>query len=165
MGRDNQARISKVKLMVEMSTLDSRSDNLAQRRLIVAKKYLRCEKAQAIHRAMQALEPPIICGVKTVYRDIEALEKLWRQELIRDGVAKKDKELAEIEEAEAECWLKYGATGGREWLAELRGWKERKAKMLGLDAPLQYQVDMVVEEESAKDRLAARIQTLAARVA
>jgi len=62
---------------------------------------------------------------------------MWRRELVTDPVAVKAKEWAEIEEAESQCWLQYNITQESKWFTELRGWKERKAKLLGLDAPLK----------------------------
>ncbi len=70
---------------------------------------------------------------EAIRRDIAALEAEWRKELIDDPIALKAHELAEIEEAEAECWLQYEDSHARDWLAELRGWKGRKARLLGLD--------------------------------
>ena len=77
------------------------------------------------------------CNLATVYRDIIALEAMWQKELVGDPVAAKARELAEYEEAAAECWLNYTISKESRWLTELRGWKKSIADLLGLNAPLK----------------------------
>ena len=125
-----------------MSQTDSRNVKIRQRRLLVAELYLHRHIAPEIHQLITT-EGGIECDLKTVYRDIKALEALWSKELVEDPVALKGRELAEIEQAEAECWRQYGLAPARLrrlWLMELRNWKERKAKLLGLDAPAKLDV-------------------------
>lgn len=114
-----------------MPPINAKTAKVTVRRDIVARLYIRHQKASAIKRALES--EGIVVDVSTVHRDIQYLENLWRKELIDDPVVWKAKELQEIETAEAECWLQYSASRETRWLAELRGWKERKHKLLGLD--------------------------------
>ena len=117
----------------ELPVKIGRTATAQERRPIVARLHLRHQKPKAIHQALQA--QGISCELSTVCRDIKYLEAQWREELLGNPLEVRAKEWAEIEEAEAECWLQYAQTRDKAWLAELRGWKERKAKLLGLDAP------------------------------
>ncbi len=148
-----------------MSQGDSPSVKLAERRPVVARLHLRHKKPAEIHQEL--VEKGHECDIRTVYRDIEALEAMWQKELIDDPVAKKAQELAEVEEAEGECWLQYAATKDRLWLSELRGWKERKAKLLGLDAPARQEVkaDVAVEHIDHRQVLMDKINAIVARTA
>ena len=122
-----------------MTTKTSETDTPAvtfhERRQVVAKLYARHQKAPAIHRAL--LDQGVNCDIRQIYRDIDLIMAMWQKELVTDPVALKAREWSEIEEAESECWLSYAATGDVRWLTELRGWKERKAKLLGLDYPIK----------------------------
>ena len=106
-----------------------------ERRPIVGRLYIRGQKGQAILRALQT--QGYTCDVRQVYRDIELLKAEWREELLTNPVATRAKELAQIDEVIAECWIKYSAAGRGggdiKWLAEIRAWAVRKAKLLGLD--------------------------------
>jgi hypothetical protein len=135
--------------------------NMAERRPLVAQMYIRHQKAPTIHRAL--LGQGFICDLATVYRDIKAIEAEWYKVLVEDPVAVKAKELEEYEAAEAECWLQYTATRQTRWLTELRGWKERKAKLLGLDAPVSVKADVNLTHDDPKQALNDRIAALAAR--
>ena len=104
---------------------------MMERRPLVARLHLRHQKPGFIHQ--EALKAGHNCDYATIRRDIAALEAEWRKELIADPVSLKAREWAEIEEAEAECWLQYEGSHARDWLAELRAWKGRKARLLGLD--------------------------------
>ena len=150
--------------------------NMLERRPIVASLYIRRQKAPSIHRALQAQGHE--CDVSTVYRDIEALEKIWQDELVKEPVAVRSRELAEIEEAEGQCWLNYATTRGLPWLRPLLSWKERKAKLLGLDSPTKLNVgdpngnpldtapkvniDVILNDREARyalDTLASRLES------
>ncbi len=108
----------------------------AQKQAIVER---RRNVASLLLRQTQKQQIAALVGVTldTITADTHWLEAKWRAELIDDPVALKAKEWAEIEEAESECWENYSASRDPRWLTELRGWKERKAKLLGLDCPLK----------------------------
>ena len=76
---------------------------------------------------------------KTINADVKALREMWRKELIDDPVAIKAQELAELNDMERDCIRGYALTHDRGWIAERRLIKERKAKLLGLDAPVRQE--------------------------
>ena len=76
---------------------------------------------------------------KTINADVKALREMWRKELIDDPVAIKAQELAELNDMERDCIRGYALTHDRAWIAERRLIKERKAKLLGLDAPVRQE--------------------------
>ena len=76
---------------------------------------------------------------QTINADVKALREMWRKELIDDPVAIKAQELAELNDMELDCIRGYSLTHDRSWIAERRLIKERKAKLLGLDAPVRQE--------------------------
>ena len=76
---------------------------------------------------------------KTINADVKALREMWRKELIDDPVAIKAQELAELNDMELDCIRGYALSHDRSWIAERRLIKERKAKLLGLDAPVRQE--------------------------
>ena len=76
---------------------------------------------------------------QTIVNDVRALRKQWRQELVDDPVAIKAQELAELNDMERDCIKGYELTKDAAWVRERRLIKERKAKLLGLDAPLKQE--------------------------
>jgi len=139
-----------------MSTKTSATETLAvtfhERRPIVAKLYVRHQKAPAIHQALA--EQGIECDIRQVYRDIDLLEAMWQKELVTDPVAYRAQELAEYQEVATECWLNYSTSRDVKWLAELRGWKKRISELLGLDAPARHDVAFVTTLADVTARLA-----------
>lgn len=77
----------------------------------------------------------------TVHADIEALESEWRAEAIRERGAHKAAALAEIREARRKCW----ADGD---MARVKDFLKMEIELLGLDEPLQLQVDWRQELEA-----------------
>ena len=76
---------------------------------------------------------------QTISNDVKALREMWRKELIDDPVAIKSQELAELNDMERDCIRGYALSHDRGWIAERRLIKERKAKLLGLDAPVRQE--------------------------
>ena len=76
---------------------------------------------------------------QTISTDVKAIRGMWRKELIDDPVAVKAQELADLEQMERECVRNYTLTHERGWISERRQIKERRSKMLGLDAPAKQE--------------------------
>ena len=76
---------------------------------------------------------------QTVSNDVKTLQLRWRQELVGDPAMIKAQELAELNDMERDCIRGYALTGDAVWLRERRQIKERKAKLLGLDAPVRQE--------------------------
>ena len=108
--------------------MPARKDHIAvqdQRRARVASLYLRCLPKSRIADILGI-------GRMTVDRDVKAREAMWHKEMVDDPVALKAQELAELREMEREAVRHFN---DREWAALRLRYKERRAKLLGLDAP------------------------------
>ena len=122
---------------------ESKAVNLALRRPIVARLHLRHYKNSAILTYLLAMGHQV--DIRTIQRDIKALEADWRAALVTEPIAARAKELAEYEEAVQACWMGFALDPGNPaWLTELRGWKGRIAALLGLDSPIKHDVAMFV---------------------
>jgi len=127
------------------SIMSSRSGRTARRRPIIARLYLAGSSAADIHRQLMVIDGgQHSCGFSTVCRDIKLLEAAWVEELITSPTQARAAMLASINSAESACWRNFETSTDdrRLWLTELRGWHERKSKLLGLDAPLRQDVQL-----------------------
>ncbi len=122
---------------------ENRAVRLAERRPIVARLHLRHHSAASILVQLKVAGHNV--DVRTVYRDIKALETEWRNALVTDPISARAKELAEYEEAARVCWAGFLLNPcDPVWMTELRGWKKRIAELLGLDAPAKHDVALFV---------------------
>ena len=101
----------------------------------------------------------------TVYRDIKWLKKEWEKERISHIDDLRMKELAELDEMEKICMEKLEGCAnpwqGTRWIEERRKIKERRAKMLGLDAPdraVHMNANIQVSKDDADKVVAAILQ-------
>lgn len=76
---------------------------------------------------------------RTIISDVKAIREMWRKEMVEDPVALRTQELADLEQMERECVVQYSLTRERGWITERRQIKERRSKMLGLDAPAKQE--------------------------
>ena len=93
----------------------------------------------------------------TVSADINWLEECWQKELVKDPVSIRAKELAELDDMEKETARHLGDP---KWMDRRIKLKERRAKMLGLDAPGKkeianpeggvFRVEVVYDDDSAR---------------
>ena len=91
------------------------------------------------HATQDAIARQLNVTRKTISADVKALRELWRQELVGDPVEVMARELAELNDMERDCSQSFAVTGDAVWLRERRLIKERKARMLGLDAPVKQE--------------------------
>ena len=91
------------------------------------------------HATQDAIARQLNVTRKTIGADVKALREIWRQELVRDPVEVLARELAELNDMERDCVQSFTVTGDAAWLRERRLIKERKAKLLGLDAPARQE--------------------------
>ena len=91
------------------------------------------------HATQDAIARQLNVTRKTIGADVKALRELWRQELVRDPVEVLARELAELNDMERDCVQSFTVSGDAVWLRERRLIKERKARMLGLDAPVRQE--------------------------
>ncbi len=100
----------------------------AQRRETIAKLYLR-------HITMPQIAVQLHVNKGTVSRDVKYLIEQWRERAqgpIAQWIAQ---ELAEIDQMEQDAALQFASTRDRQWLETRLHIKDRRAKLLGLDAP------------------------------
>ena len=71
----------------------------------------------------------------TVSRDITALTQYWLRVSVEAVEAVKARELAELDDIERECAMQFAVVKDPAWLDRRLKCKERRAKLLGLDAP------------------------------
>ncbi len=72
----------------------------------------------------------------TVSRDLKALEEQWQKEAMQTIEKVKARELAELDMMEREAALQYQQTKSLKWFNARLKIKERRARLLGLDAPV-----------------------------
>ena len=83
------------------------------------------------HVSQPAIARQLKCGQATVSRDIKAIRLEYKAE--RTDII--DREAAELDHIERECAVRYQGDKSGEWLDRRLKVKERRARMLGLDAP------------------------------
>ena len=77
----------------------------------------------------------------TISRDIEVIEAEWRKERDRDLSEWKARMLADLESIERDASTRYTVTNEPEWLRLRLLVQERRAKLLGTDAPKKLELD------------------------
>ena len=77
----------------------------------------------------------------TIWKDIQALEKEWRAEAVKSRASHKAAALAEIREARKKAWVDGD-------LRIVKDFLKMEIDLLGLDEPIQLQVDWRQELEA-----------------
>lgn len=100
------------------------------------------------------------CNKSTICRDLDALRMLWLECQIDNIHLAKLRELADLEEMEKICIsrlekLEKNPHQGTRWMEERRKIKERRAKLLGLDAEQKMNITQSIEIISKDQRDAA----------
>jgi hypothetical protein len=88
---------------------------------------------------------------QTVNRDIHWLMEQYRQAALIDVAAEKGQDLLRIEAALASLWPRVMSGTVSAHVAAL-GWMERRAKLLGLDAPKVLRIDVEAEIRMIAER-------------
>jgi len=99
------------------------------RRQKVAEMYYRLRLRQ------QEIADEIGCNQSTISRDIKALDEQWRQRIADEVDTVRARELGDLDEMERDCAFQLQMTKSARWMAERLKVKERRARLLGLDAP------------------------------
>ena len=92
------------------------------------------------HSTQQEIAGKLGASRQTISSDVKYLHALWRKELIDDPVVVKARELAELDDMERNCVLSYNKRRALGWATLRLRIKERKAKLLGLDAPAKQEI-------------------------
>lgn len=150
---------------------------LAQRRQLVAARYLRGEYQSQIAQDLGLTQAQISL-------DLKAIRAEWLKATLRDFDALKGEQLAKIDAIELEAWAswekskqprevtiteategprpgrkasvrKEGQVGDPRFLSEILKCVERRCSLLGLDAPKRYKIDWENLNDDQLARLAA----------
>ena len=90
----------------------------------------------------------------TVSADIAAIRARWKEEGIFNFDEVKQREAAELDEMEAEAAVEFGKRKNWEWFDRRLKVKERRAKLLGLDAPTKTDSNVNFRELSDAELIA-----------
>jgi len=71
----------------------------------------------------------------TVSRDLAVLRAEWRAAAAADTGERTARELAELDDMERDCAVQFAKTHDRGWITARLAIKDRRAALLGLDAP------------------------------
>ncbi len=123
---------------------------LARRRQVAAR-YVQ-------HVDQQTIAEELGVDQSTISRDIKALTQQWHREAVADIMSVKAREAAELDAMERDCAEQFRTTKDPRWITERRQIKERRAKLLGLDAQkaatnIQIPWDVLTDEQL--ERIAA----------
>lgn len=106
---------------------------IAERRKTVASLYLnRVPMRQIAHHLK--VSPATVCV------DLKALRAEWREEHLADIEGVVVRELAELDAMEQRCVLMDAKSKTPEWMDRRLRVKERRARLLGLDAPAKQDI-------------------------
>ncbi len=106
---------------------------IAERRRRVAALYTRRINQEDIARQVGVDQ-------STVSKDIKAMLKEWREGALSDIADVRARELGELDEIERDCALQFAASKDPGWIDRRLKCKERRSKLLGLDAPERKEV-------------------------
>ena len=129
-----------------MALNSSNKDVIAQRRMLVARARLRGITQREIVKALEAqgsVNPKT--GIPwtwvTVHTDIKAIEKAWREEMLRDTSEHKARSLAELAEIKRRGWSQDDID------LVLKALTQERA-VIGADAPQQININVQQEIDS-----------------
>lgn len=117
---------------------------IANRRQKVAQLYLRRQTQEAIAQALKVSQA-------TVSMDLTELRKQWAAESVDALDQVKVREAAELDEMEAEAAVEFSKKKSWEWYDRRLKTKERRAKLLGLDAPTKTDANVNIGKLSDAD--------------
>jgi len=101
---------------------------IEERQRKVAQLYLRRQTQTEIAKVLKVDQA-------TISRDLAELRKQWAAENVENLDQVKVREAAELDEMEAEAAVEFSKRKNWEWFDRRLKCKERRAKLLGLDAP------------------------------
>lgn len=118
-----------------------RKTEIAERRRNVASLYLRHITQEEIAKSMGVSQV-------TISRDIKKLTEQWMKEANADITTRKARELAELDDMEKDAALEFNKSKRPDWWNARIKAKERRAKLLGLDAPTKQDINSRTEDVS-----------------
>lgn len=115
-----------------------------ERRRKVAQLYLRRQTQEEIGRVLGVSQD-------TISLDLKALREKWAAENVENLDQVKVREAAELDEMEAEAAVEFSRRKNWEWFDRRLKVKERRAKLLGLDAPTKTDANVNIGKLSDAD--------------
>ena len=76
----------------------------------------------------------------TISRDLKRLQEQWVREASQDIGERRARELAELDDMEKDAALEFNKSKNPQWWHARLKAKERRAKLLGLDAPVKQDI-------------------------
>jgi len=123
--------------------VERRRQAVSKRRVTVAKLWTRRLTQEEIAAAVGVDQ-------STVSRDLKALVTAWRKEALGDVTATRARELADLDSMEREAAVAASAKVSPQELARLLEVrlrvKERRARLLGLDAPQRGKFELTLDD-------------------
>lgn len=92
------------------------------------------------HLTIREIAKEVGVGQGTVEHDLMVIREEWKEQYIKAAEEWIPLELAELDSMERDCALQFSATKHHMWLLRRLQIKERRAKMLGLDAPSKIDI-------------------------
>lgn len=123
--------------MVNRSTQDAAQ--IAARRAKVAILYTRRLRQEEIAQQIGVDQ-------STISRDVKAIIRDWQQGAVSEVAAAKARDLGELDEIERDCALQFSQTHDYNWIDRRIKCKERRARLLGLDAPVKADLTTLGEK-------------------
>jgi DeoR/GlpR family transcriptional regulator of sugar metabolism len=106
--------------------------NAAERQAKVAKLYLGRNTVSSMARMFDVT-------TTTIQRDLKQLRTDWQVERLEDTTEQITREIEELHQMESDCYAQWLATKDPVWMDKRIRIKERRAKLMGLDKPIQVQ--------------------------
>lgn len=113
---------------------------ITERRKLVASLLTRKIDQIDIAAQIKKAHPDWDVSQPTISRDIKWLKQQWLEDSKQSVEDWKATELAELDEMERDCALQFSSKKSPEWIRVRLSLKERRAKLLGLDAPTKQEV-------------------------
>lgn len=127
---------------------------IEDRRRKVAQLYLRRQTQAEIARVLNVSQ-------QTISDDIAELRKQWAAENVENLDQVKVREAAELDEMEAEAAVEFSKRKNWEWFDRRLKVKERRARLLGLDAPTKTDANVNIGKLSDEELVATTKALLA----
>lgn len=80
----------------------------------------------------------------TISRDIAALKQRWASEAVSNLQERINRDLQELDAMEAQCAVEFENTRQMGWIAQRLAVKERRSRLVGMDAPKRSDISVGV---------------------
>lgn len=115
---------------------------MTERRKLVASLLTRKIDQTDIANTIRKQHPDWDVSQPTISRDIKWLKSQWLEDSKQSVETWKASELAELDDMERDCALQFSTKKSPEWIRVRLSLKERRSKLLGLDAATKSEVSL-----------------------